>query len=121
VSMFWKQILVEGLLDGSGVAKEINFVFDNCGGQNKNKMVLQFMVMLAKLNLAKIIHTIFLIKGHTKNDCDRLFNLLKYDYRKTNVYTPKQLLDCLTSIHRSLPFQWRPMRISLISMHVRMV
>jgi hypothetical protein len=93
--MLWKHILAEGLLDGSGVAKEINFVFDNCGGQNKNKMVLRFMVMLGKLKLAKIVRAIFLIKGHTKNDCDRMFNLLKYDYRKTNVYTPKQLLDCL--------------------------
>ena len=33
----------------------------------------------------------FLICGHTKNTCDRLFNLLKMEWRKCNVYTPKQL------------------------------
>jgi hypothetical protein len=71
-------------------------VFDNCGGQNKNKMVLRFMVMLAKLGIAQdVVRAIFLIKGHTKNDCDRMFNLLKYDYRKTNVYTPDQLIECI--------------------------
>ena len=29
--------------------------------------------------------------GAHKNTCDRLFNLLKMEWRQTNVYTPKQL------------------------------
>jgi hypothetical protein len=94
-SILWKYVLAQGLLDGSSKAKEINFVFDNCGGQNKNKMVLRFMIMLAKLGIADVVRAIFLIKGHTKNDCDRMFNLLKYDYRNTNVYTPMQLIECI--------------------------
>ena len=95
MSMLWKHLLAQRLLDGQGIAKEINFVFDNCGGQNKNRMVLRFMIMLAKLKIARVVRAIFLIKGHTKNDCDRMFNLLKYDYRKTNVYMPQQLLECI--------------------------
>ena len=94
-SMLWKHILSERLLDNTGPAKELNFVFDNCGGQNKNRMVLRFMVMLAKLNAALVVRAIFLIKGHTKNDCDRMFNLLKLDYRKLNIYTPQELYLCL--------------------------
>ena len=40
---------------------------------------------------------IFLVNGNTKNDCDRMFNLLKYDNRKTNVYTPPQLYAYVNS------------------------
>ena len=33
------------------------------------------------------VNMIFLIKGHTKNMCDRMFNQMKRNYRKRNVYT----------------------------------
>jgi hypothetical protein len=36
---------------------------------------------------------VFLVKGHTKNDCDRMFNLMKKAYRNTNCYTPRQLME----------------------------
>jgi hypothetical protein len=44
-SMLWKQLKMSGLIpeDNSKpsiAAKEINIVMDNCGGQNKNNMVL---------------------------------------------------------------------------------
>jgi len=74
-------------------AKEINFVFDNCGGQNKNKTVLRFMNWLVARGSALVARAIFLVRGHTKNDCDRLFNLMKQQYRKRNTYTPQQLLQ----------------------------
>jgi len=89
-------------LDGRGIigreattppAKEINFVFDNCGGQNKNKTVLRMMPWLVARGATLVARAIFLVRGHTKNDCDRLFNLMKQQYRKKNAFTPQQLLE----------------------------
>ena len=64
---------------------------DNCGGQNKNQMVLRMLHYLVKLKVAVEARIIFLFIGHAKNDCDRLFNLMKKEYRKCNIYTPKDL------------------------------
>jgi hypothetical protein len=91
-SMLWKELETKGLINGR-CAKEINFVFDNCAGQNKNRMVTRFLFFLVKLGITKIARAIFLVKGHTKNDCDRMFNLMKYDYRKMNCYTPADLIS----------------------------
>lgn len=61
-------------------------VCDNCSGQNKNRMVLRYIVYLVEtLKFAKVT-LIFLIAGHTKNPCDRLFNLLKKGYREKNLF-----------------------------------
>jgi hypothetical protein len=53
--------------------------------------MLFFMV---KLKVCRTTRAIFRVKGHTKNDCDRMFNLLvlKYDYRKVNCYTANELI-----------------------------
>lgn len=93
-SMLWKQLKLKGMLNGK-CAKEINFVFDNCAGQNKNRMVTRLLFFLVKLRITKVAKAIFLVKGHTKNDCDRMFNLMKYDYRKMNCYTPPELIDII--------------------------
>ena len=91
-SMLWFELQRKGLIAGAS-AKELNIVMDNCAGQNKNRMVLRLLHYLVKRKVCKIARAIFLIKGHTKNDCDRLFNLLKKEYRKENIYTPNQLMD----------------------------
>ena len=84
----------DGLLDGQ-TAKEINLVFDNCTGQNKNRMVLRVLFFLIKLGVCRKANAIFLVKGHTKNDCDRLFNILKSFYRAKDVMTPPELMALL--------------------------
>jgi hypothetical protein len=90
--MIWKMFEVQGLLDGQ-TSNEINLVFDNCAGQNKNRMVYRMLFYMVKLKVCKTARAIFLVKGHTKNDCDRMFNLMKFDYRKVNCYTPPELLE----------------------------
>ena len=90
--MIWKMFKVKGLLNGV-TANEINLVFDNCAGQNKNRMVYRMLFFMVKLKVCKVARAIFLVKGHTKNDCDRMFNLMKYDYRKVDCFTPPELID----------------------------
>ena len=91
-SMLWKTLRLKGHLDGR-CANEINFVFDNCTGQNKNRMVTRLLFFMVKLKVTRVARAIFLVKGHTKNDCDRMFNLMKYDYRKVNCYVPQDLIE----------------------------
>jgi hypothetical protein len=50
-----------------------------------------------KRGVATTARAIFLVRGHTKNDCDRLFNTMKKEYRKTNCFTPPQ--DLTDSMH----------------------
>jgi hypothetical protein len=101
-SMLWKQLKLSGLVpqDNSKpatAAKEINIVMDNCGGQNKNNMVLRMLLLLVKRGIAKTVRAIFLVRGHTKNDCDRLFNLMKKIYRKSDCFSQEELLAAVGS------------------------
>ena len=52
-----------------------------CGGQlqreNKNTATVKCCVWLGKAGGAKKAALLFLVKGHTENDYDRMFNLLK--------------------------------------------
>jgi len=68
---------------------------DNCSRQNKNRMVLRLAPLLVEMGLYRRVNFIFLVIGHTKNCADRLFNLLKLDYRWQNVYTVEDLMDVL--------------------------
>jgi hypothetical protein len=63
----------------------------------KNRMVLRLLPLLVGLRVAKTVRAAFLVRGHTKNDCDRLFNLLKKEYRTSNVYIPSDLIDTLNT------------------------
>ena len=58
-------------------------------------MVLRFLLFLVKRGVCDVARAVFLIKGHTKNDCDRMFNLMKKEYRKKNSYTPDDVLSNL--------------------------
>jgi hypothetical protein len=89
--MLWKMFLMKGLLGRT--TNEINLVFDNCAGQNKNRMVYCMLFFMVKLKVCRVARAIFLVKGHTKNDCDRMFNLMKYDYRKVDCYSPPELIE----------------------------
>ena len=100
-SMIWSQLEREGFvptpeqLPTHKPIKELNLFFDNCGGQNKNRMVFRLLFFIVKRKIALKASAIFLIRGHTKNDCDRIFNLMKRDYRKINIYTPTQMYEAL--------------------------
>ena len=77
---------------------ELNIVMDNCGGQNKNGTVLKMAAYFVERGWFKSVNMIFLVKGHTKNDCDRMFNLLKVKWHKSNIYTFKDALDILGTV-----------------------
>ena len=59
---------------------------DNCSAQNKNEGVFRFIMWLFEVHVFVCVEDMFLIKGHTKNFCDRMFNLMKLDLHLRNVY-----------------------------------
>ena len=92
-SLLMKTLRSLNLLQENTVGKELKVVFDNCPGQNKNNFVLWLVPLLVELGFFSKVNFIFLVAGHTKNAADRLFNLLKYAYRKENVATMEQLIE----------------------------
>lgn len=96
-SMLMAELRRQGLLDKSeGPSGELNLVMDNCRGQNKNRMVLRLAVFLVECGFFKRVNIIFLVRGHTKNACDRLFNLMKLRFHKEDCYTFSQLKTLLS-------------------------
>ena len=89
-------------------------VFDNCGGQNKNRIVLRYALYLVEKGIYKSVELVFLVCGHTKNVCDRMFKELKQKFHHKNVYTMNQLvtvLDYSPLVHvirapRELHYDW---------------
>ena len=73
----------------------MNIIFDNCSGQNKNNTVLKLAGWQKAMGYFKKVEFIFLIVGHTKNAADSLFNSLKHEYRKKNLFTMQALYVCL--------------------------
>ena len=66
---------------------------ENCGGQNKNRMVIICLLLIAEIGIFKETCLSFLVRGHTKNAYDHMFMLLKQNFHKRNIYTKKQLHD----------------------------
>jgi hypothetical protein len=96
-SLIMKTLSHINLLNKDEAGRELSIVMDNCGGQNKNRMVLRLALYLVEAGYFEIVNLIFLVRGHTKNPCDRMFNTLKKDYHRSNCYTFPMLADMLRS------------------------
>jgi len=107
-SLIVKTLRALNLLREEEVGGELNIVFDNCSGQNKNNTVLKLAAWLMAMSYFKSVHFIFLVVGHTKNAADRLFNSLKHEYRKQNLFTFDELVRALdhsatVTVYRTVP------------------
>jgi hypothetical protein len=63
---------------------------DNCCGQNKNNLVMQFFVLLVSLGLLAHVEMKFLIKGHTHCSVDGGHGMIKKAWRNHDVFTLEQ-------------------------------
>jgi len=71
----------------------LHFHADNCCGQNKNNLVMQFFVLLVGLGLLRQVEMKFLIKGHTHCSVDGGHGIIKKAWRKHNVFTLEQAAE----------------------------
>ena len=98
VSLLSHSLKKKGVLadaEKMGPGKALTMVFDNCGGQNKNRIVLRYALYLVEKRIYKSVELVFLVCGHTKNVCDRMFKELKQKFHHKNVYTMSQLVTVL--------------------------
>jgi hypothetical protein len=58
--------------------KTVFLQLDNCSGENKNWLVLQFLSMLVELGRVKAFHVNFLPVGHTHIDIDQVLFFLQF-------------------------------------------
>ena len=79
-----------GIIDGTKV-KKLVIIADNCPSQNKNFCVLKFCCWVVEAGWAGEVELLFLIKGHTKNECDVKFNILKKSTHGVNIFTERGL------------------------------
>ena len=92
-SMLWNNFNHSGFLQKSkefGSMGEYALVMDNCGRQNKNWMVLRFLMLMTEIGVFKKISNVYLVRGHTKNACDRMFMFLKQHLHHKNIDTTDQ-------------------------------
>jgi hypothetical protein len=96
-SLLIKNLFDSGLLDtNKGPGGHLIAAFDNCSGQNKNNFVLKLLcAWLIEKGFFTKVTVLFLVKGHTKNPCDHLFNALKRFYRAQNIETFEDLIGIL--------------------------
>ena len=76
---------------------KLTMVCDNCSGQNKNNTLICLANWLTEAGYFGEVAVSFLIKGHMKNLCDHLFNLLKTDYYHLNLYTKETTITQLNN------------------------
>lgn len=108
-SLLMKDITDRGWIDATkGPRKELTIIMDNCGGQNKNRMVLRLACLMVELKYFETVTFCFLVAGHTKNSCDRLFNSLKKEYRKSDVFSVDSLLEKLSVCENITPVRVKP-------------
>lgn len=69
--------------------KIFNFWSDNCGGQNRNRIVFASYLRAAKDFQVTITHKYF-EKGHTQNEGDSVHALIERTAKNKMVYTPDQ-------------------------------
>jgi hypothetical protein len=75
--------------------KSLTIVIDNCGGQNKNNVVLRLALYLVEMGYFLKVEFAFYIRGHTKNACDRTYNQMKSKYHKKDILKWEQALQTI--------------------------
>ena len=66
-SLLFKNAQLNGAFQQEHPLKCYNMIMDNCGGQNKNQMVIRYFLMMAEIQVYEVVNLIFLVRGHTKN------------------------------------------------------
>jgi hypothetical protein len=84
-SLILKTLGKMGLLIKEKRGGKLTIFFDNCVGQNKNNTVLLLVPMLVEIGYFSEVEFVFLVVGHTKNACDKIFKDLKDKMSKFQV------------------------------------
>jgi hypothetical protein len=75
--------------------KNLTIAMDNCGGKNKDNVVLRLAVYLVKMKYFRTVEFMFYIDCHTKNACELMFNQMKLKYHKKDIFSWSQEIETL--------------------------
>ena len=74
---------------------DLHLFCDGCPGQNKNNTVIRFLMALS-VQKNMMIHIYFPVRGHSFNDCDRNFSVVKRKIRREDrVFTHQQYVNLI--------------------------
>ena len=79
-------------------ARTITLYADNCGGQNKNNLMLFYLLWLVDTRRHDTIKLKFQIKGHTRNSCDRGFGTFRNVFIRNSYYSAAEVADSMSTI-----------------------
>ena len=77
--------------------KILVLVLDNCVGQNKSQVVMQFFALLSILFYEKVV-CIYLIPGHSHNTADRIVAWCRNAMKGKNFFTPMAIVDAVNEV-----------------------
>jgi hypothetical protein len=72
-------------------------IFNNCVGQNKSQIVMQFFTLLSITCYTKIM-LIYLIPGHSHNIADRIIAWCHNAMKGKNFYTPMAIIEAINHV-----------------------
>ncbi|GFQ96550.1 uncharacterized protein TNCT_737081 [Trichonephila clavata] len=78
--------------------------WDNCAGQNKNRMVLIIMIYAVAKNILDCIEFKFLVSGHSYMPCDRDFGIIEKRKRVCKPMVPKEIDEMIAEARHVQPF-----------------
>ena len=74
--------------DGNPIhSHQLMIAADNCSGQNKNNMAIQFVSSLVEKGFYEEMDLLFFVRSHAKNVGDCMFNQLKAGFHNCDIYT----------------------------------
>ena len=89
-------------LMNSDTFNTVTIVADNCGGQNKNVVIVLTALQQVHKGRLKRVELVFLVSGHSYMPCDRSFGLIEKRIRTHDtVYTTKDYVDIIRSSNKS--------------------
>ncbi|EGZ20011.1 hypothetical protein PHYSODRAFT_492739 [Phytophthora sojae] len=75
--------------------KKLVVYADNCGGQNKNNLVIKFLLAQVHMGVLERVDYKFFVKGHTKNSCDRGFGHIRKFLVRQDCWTLDHVVDAV--------------------------
>ncbi|GMF51719.1 unnamed protein product [Phytophthora fragariaefolia] len=77
--------------------KKLVVYADNCSGQNKNNLVIMFLLAQVQMGLFERVDYTFFVKGHTKNSCERGFGHIRKHVGRQDLWTMDQVVAAVTA------------------------
>ena len=90
--------LLDNFLYEHGIREQhLSLQADNCVGQNKNNVLMQYLLWRVMTGKNKTITISFMIVGHTKSAPDCFFGLIKKRFGHSAVFSLKEMVEVVKS------------------------